>query len=225
MQEHKTETLPVAGNLIEHRVIQAVLSGQISPGERLGEKELGEIFGVSRTRVREAMMRLSSRGIVAVSPRRGWFVIEPTVEEARETIEARRAVEVGFLLMQKSIRPEAIRQLEAHVAEQQKAIDEDDFAQRSYLLGHFHVYLAEALGNSVLAGILEELTTRTVLIAALYQPTEDAQCSCDNHRRLISAMAEGHMEEAIRIMNEHLTRLERVLNVRSGNKRSGQSAG
>ncbi|MFT8895640.1 MAG: GntR family transcriptional regulator [Acetobacter sp.] len=223
MQDQKSDTPPLGGNLIEHRIMQAVLSGQISSGERLGEKDLGEIFGVSRTRVREAMMRLSSRGIVAVSPRRGWFVIEPTVEEARETIEARRAVEVGLLLMQKSIRPEAIRQLEEHVAEQQKAIDEGDFARRSYLLGHFHVYLAEALGNSVLAGILEELTTRTVLIAALYQPTEDAQHSCDNHRRLISAMAAGHMEKAVQIMNAHLTRLEKVLNVRAGKKKSGQS--
>ncbi|MFT9377083.1 GntR family transcriptional regulator [Komagataeibacter saccharivorans] len=64
-------------HIIEDRIIRAALSGHIAPGERLGEKDLSQIFNVSRTLVREAMMRLQARGIVEVSPRRGWLVIEP----------------------------------------------------------------------------------------------------------------------------------------------------
>ena len=214
MEDLKKSMQPASSNIIESRIIQAVLSEEISPGERLGEKDLGEIFGVSRTLVREAMMRLSSRGIVAVSPRRGWFVIEPTVEEARETIEARRSVEIGLLMNQKIISADMIKQLEAHVLEQQRAIDENDLGRRSYLLGHFHVQLAAALGNSILANILEELTTRIVLIAALYQSKADAQQSCDNHRRLVNALRVNKVEEAIKIMDAHLTYLDKALNTR-----------
>ncbi|WP_317215294.1 GntR family transcriptional regulator [Gluconobacter sp. GP1] len=214
MEDRKKSMQPASSNVIENRIIQAVLSEEISPGERLGEKDLGEIFGVSRTLVREAMMRLSSRGIVAVSPRRGWFVIEPTVEEARETIEARRSVEIGLLMTQKNISAEMIKQLEAHVLEQQRAIDENDLGRRSYLLGHFHVHLAAALGNSILANILEELTTRIVLIATLYQSKADAQQSCDNHRRLVSALRKNKVKDAVKIMDAHLTHLDKALSIR-----------
>ncbi|MBS1030593.1 GntR family transcriptional regulator [Gluconobacter cerinus] len=214
MEDRKKSMQPASSNVIENRIIQAVLSEEISPGERLGEKDLGEIFGVSRTLVREAMMRLSSRGIVAVSPRRGWFVIEPTVEEARETIEARRSVEIGLLMTQKNISAEMIKQLEAHVLEQQRAIDENDLGRRSYLLGHFHVHLAAALGNSILANILEELTTRIVLIATLYQSKADAQQSCNNHRRLVSALRKNKVKDAVKIMDAHLTHLDKALSIR-----------
>nr|WP_249210197.1 GntR family transcriptional regulator [Gluconobacter cerinus] len=214
MEDRKKSMQPASSNVIENRIIQAVLSEEISPGERLGEKDLGEIFGVSRTLVREAMMRLSSRGIVAVSPRRGWFVIEPTVEEARETIEARRSVEIGLLMTQKNISAEMIKQLETHVLEQQRAIDENDLGRRSYLLGHFHVHLAAALGNSILANILEELTTRIVLIATLYQSKADAQQSCDNHRRLVSALRKNKVKDAVKIMDAHLTHLDKALSIR-----------
>lgn len=55
---------------IEEAVVAGILSARIRPGTRLSENQLAGLFGVSRTRVREAMMRLETRGIVHVSPRR-----------------------------------------------------------------------------------------------------------------------------------------------------------
>lgn len=213
------DTQPPAGDLksseiIEKRVIHAVLSGLITPGERLGEQVLCGIFGVSRTLVREAMMRLQARGIVAVSPRRGWFVVEPSVEEARCTVEARRAVETGLLLTHRVVTSEMIAALRDHAAAQRSAIEREDLAERSYLLGHFHVVLAETLGNPVLAGILEDLTTRTVLIAALYQSEDSAWRSYGNHLRLIMALEKGDTDGAVRLMDGHLTHLDQTLRAR-----------
>lgn len=218
MHNDSTSVLPCSGIAIDDRIMTAILSGKILPGERLGEKNLGQIFGVSRTLVREAMMRLSSRGIVAVSPRRGWFVIEPTVDEARATIEARRSVEIGLLFTQENIPQDALDELERHISEQQKAIDEKDLARRSYLLGQFHVKLAEIFGNSVIVEILETLTARIFLIAALYQSTIEAQISCNNHRDIINLLRKNNKEEAIKIMNGHFSHLDRALNNRSKNK-------
>lgn len=218
MYNDSTSVLPCSGIAIDDRIMTAILSGKILPGERLGEKDLGQIFGVSRTLVREAMMRLSSRGLVAVSPRRGWFVIEPTVDEARETIEARRSVEIGLLFTQENIPQDALDELERHILEQQKAIDEKDLARRSYLLGQFHVKLAEIFGNSVVVEILEILTARILLIAALYQSTSDAQISCNNHRNIVNFLRKNNKGEAIKIMNGHFSHLDRALNNRSKNK-------
>ncbi|MGO8609023.1 GntR family transcriptional regulator, partial [Rhizobium johnstonii] len=61
---------------IEETIVSGILSAKIRPWTRLSENQLATLFGVSRTRVREAMMRLETRGIVHVSPRRGWFVVE-----------------------------------------------------------------------------------------------------------------------------------------------------
>jgi len=78
---------------IAERIVQSILARKIRPGERLGEQELADLFGVSRTLVREAMVHLQARGFVAVRSRVGWYVVEPSFEDARETYAARRIVE------------------------------------------------------------------------------------------------------------------------------------
>ncbi len=155
-------------------VIDAILAGRLKAGTRLGEQQLAQLFGVSRTIVREALIRLETRGVVQVSARRGWFVIEPSIEEAREAFHARRAVELGLLHSVEAVEPHAIAALNEHVAREQDAIRSGDVAARSYLLGDFHVCMAEVLGNRMLADILRDLTARTVLISMLYQSTHDA---------------------------------------------------
>ena len=68
---------------ISNRIIEAVMAQKLAPGSRLGEQQLAMLFDCSRTIVREALTHLSVRGIVTVSSRRGWYVIEPSVAEAR----------------------------------------------------------------------------------------------------------------------------------------------
>jgi DNA-binding GntR family transcriptional regulator len=75
-----TEVTPTT---IAARVVEAILAQKLAPGERLGEQQLAETFGVSRTMVREALMQLQARGFVEVQSRRGWYVVEPSAEEAR----------------------------------------------------------------------------------------------------------------------------------------------
>jgi len=82
---------------ISERLIEAVMAQKLAPGARLGEQQLALLFDCSRTIVREALMRLAARGIVTVSARRGWYVIEPSQDEAREAFEARRVIESGLI--------------------------------------------------------------------------------------------------------------------------------
>ena len=82
---------------IAQRVVESILAQKLAPGERLGEQELADLFGVSRTLVREALMQLQARGFVEVRSRKGWYVVEPSFEEARDAFAARRAVECGML--------------------------------------------------------------------------------------------------------------------------------
>src|SRR3954465_718846 len=120
---------------ISERIVEAVMAQKLAPGSRLGEQQLAMLFDCSRTIVREALTRLAARGIVTVSARRGWFVIEPSQEEAREAFEARRVIELGLLrqMHTRAIPVEAVRQLRDHIEREQAAIAGANVGARSYL--------------------------------------------------------------------------------------------
>jgi DNA-binding GntR family transcriptional regulator len=200
---------------IIERVVHAILAGRLRPGTRLGETQLAQLFSVSRTRVREALMRLEARGVVQVSARRGWFVFEPSPQEARDAFAARRAVEVGLLYCSRGVTAPALTALKAHIDRERLAIEENDVGARSFLLGDFHVCLAESLGNKPLADILRDLTARTVLTAMLYQSQHDATASCADHERIVAAIEAGETAEAARLMEEHIGDVEGALGVRA----------
>ena len=170
---------------ISDRILEAVMARKLPPGSRLGEQQLAILFDCSRTIVREALTRLAARGIVTVAARRGWYVVEPTQDEAREAFEARRVIETGLIRgLAGSLDPTAVKKLRAHVAREQAAIRGDDVGLRSFLLGDFHVCLADCLGGPLLADILRDLTARTTLIATLFQSSHDAAQSCADHARI-----------------------------------------
>ena len=190
---------------IADRIVDAILAGRLAAGQRLGEQALADLFGVSRTLVREAMGRLSARGMVEVNARRGWFVVQPSLEEAHEAFGARLALETGLLHgLEGPLPAAAVKRLQAHVADEQAAIRAGDAGQRSWLLGDFHVCLAECAGNSLLADILKDLTARTTLIATLYQSTHAAGESCAEHALIVAALAAGDLPLAISRLRQHI---------------------
>jgi DNA-binding GntR family transcriptional regulator len=201
---------------IAQRVVEAILSQKLAPGERLGEQDLADLYGVSRTLVREALMQLQARGFVEVRTRKGWYVVEPSVAEARDAFAARRAVESGMLRnapVDPHGRPlqSVIRTLRRHINEEQQALDGTDSATRAFLLADFHVCLAECLGHKLLAGMLRDLTARTMLAAALYQSTHDARQSCAEHEQIVAALEAGNFDLAVNLMLAHIGQVEEAL--------------
>lgn len=190
---------------IADRIVDAILAGRLAPGQRLGEQALADLFGCSRTLVREALARLSARGMVEVNARRGWFVVQPSLDEARDAFGARLAIETGLLqTLDGPPPPAAVRRLKEHVAQERAAIRAGEAGERSWLLGDFHVCLADCLGNALLAEILKDLTARTTLIATLYQSTHAASASCAEHGQIVEALAAGDLDLARQRLREHI---------------------
>ena len=197
---------------IAQRVVESILAQKLAPGERLGEQALADLFGVSRTLVREALMQLQARGFVEVRTRKGWYVVEPSIEEARDAFAARRAVE-GGMLRQTEGRPlqAVVRRLRKHISDEQAAIEGADAATRAVLLADFHVCLAECLGHRVLADMLRDLTARTTIVATLYQSSHDARASCADHARIVGMLEAGDTAGAERLMLGHIGSVESAL--------------
>jgi DNA-binding GntR family transcriptional regulator len=201
---------------IAQRVVESILAQKLAPGERLGEQELADLFGVSRTLVREALMQLQARGFVEVHSRKGWYVVEPSIEQARDAFAARRAVEAGLLRQaegQLEGKPlqSVVRRLRAHIKDEQAAIEGADAATRAFLLTDFHVCLAECLGHKLLSDMLRDLTARTTLVASLYQSTHDARLSCAEHGEIVAALAKAQFESAANLMLQHIGSVEDAL--------------
>lgn len=198
---------------ITDRIIEATLARKLVAGAHLGEVQLAALFGCSRTIVREALTRLAARHIVSVTARRGWFLAQPTAEEARAVFEARRVIETGLLRCAAGVPAGAVAQLRDHLQRQREAIAGTDVGLRSFLLGDFHVCLALALGNPLLAEILRDLTVRTTLVAMHHQGAEEAAQSCTEHIAVVDALEAGDLAGAERALASHLGTWDRKLHL------------
>ncbi len=198
---------------IANRIVEAILAQKLMPGARLGEQALSLLFDCSRTLVREALMQLAARGIVQVSSRRGWFVVQPSKIEAREAFEARKVIETGLIRSAGAMDKTTLKRLKQHIQQEKTALKQDDVGRRSFLLGDFHVCLAECLGNQLLADTLRDFTARTTLIAMLYQSSHDAVKSCQEHIDIVQALERGDKETAERLMAEHIGQVQSALQI------------
>jgi DNA-binding GntR family transcriptional regulator len=196
-------------------VTESILARRLAPGTRIGEEELAAVFHVSRTVVRRALGQLASQGIVAVRPKKGWFVVEPTESEVADVFATRRVVEGGLIReFMRIATPEHLRDLWAHIEAQRQAIADDDISRRSRLLNDFDVAMAQGTGNQLLTRIVADLTMRTVLVSMLYQTTQEASASADEHARILQAIEAHDDREAVRLLEEHLRHVEAGLQER-----------
>ena len=87
------EYLPLR-DVVFQNLRQAILKGELEPGERLMEIHLAKRLGVSRTPIREAIRKLELEGLVDMVPRRGAVVASITRKDMRDVLEVRRTLEM-----------------------------------------------------------------------------------------------------------------------------------
>ncbi len=214
---------------IHRRLIDAIVDQRLLPGTKLVEDKLGQVFGVSRTRIRQVLIRLAQEQVVTILPNKGASIAEPSVEESREVFEARSVIEA--VLVRRFInqaRPADLRALAACIDAEEAARQAGDHAMALRHSGQFHLLLAEATGHRTFEAFLRRLVSRTSLILMSYAPVErhrpSAQgapmrwvqaCRCDEHRGLLAALRvavkgqdETSADKAVSLMNSHLAHIE-----------------
>lgn len=200
---------------IHQRIADAIAAHRLPPGTKLGEEALGEIFGVSRTKIRQALFQLAGDKLVTLIPGRGAFVAQPSVREAREVFEARRIIEAAIVARFVEIATSKdIDALNDHIVLEDEAIKAGTPQARNRLLGDFHEVIARAAGNVVLTEILSELVARTSLITLFYQNTRGAAESLEEHRQLLKAIRKRDAASAVDLMHRHLSNVEAGLVLR-----------
>lgn len=224
---------------IHQRIVAAVMDHRLAPGTKLVEDKLGQAFGVSRTRVRQVLIRLANEQIVTLAPHRGASIAMPSVHEAREVFEVRRLVEPTLLARFIEHASAGHREaLAANIADEEAARVAGDRHAVIRLSGEFHLLLAEGAGHTTLQRLLRELVSRTSLVLMTYggrprvphapaprrraapaakaTPLRVDACSCHDHRALLAAIESGDASAGASLMQQHLVALEGGLDFHVG---------
>ncbi len=195
---------------IAQAITTAIVERRLMPGTKLSEQRIADIFQVSRTLVRQALMQLSREHLITLEHARGARVAEPSVEEARQVFEVRQLLETALVKQAATALTAAqIARLKAHLREQHEAVSRIDVSGRTRLLADFHVVLARQLGNEVLAGILGDLVSRSSLISLMYQSAHSAEQSLAEHVAIVDALERRDVRAAVKLMQSHLHNVER----------------
>ncbi len=199
---------------IYHEVFNAILEQRLTPGTKLSEDALGDVFGVSRTVIRKVLQRLSHEKIVEIRPNRGAVVSVPSIKDARDTFDARRWIERGITRRAcENITKTDVGILTKLVQKEHEAYANGNQSEGIHLSGAFHMKLAEIAGNDTLSEYLKELVSRSSLIVAHYEATGSTTCTHNDHKDLIAALSDGNSDHAVALMEAHLQAIEDKLNL------------
>lgn len=152
---------------IEARLRSAITQGRFQTGERLIERELCEMLGVSRPSLREALRQLEAEELVTLVPNRGPMVSEVSVEEAREIYEARATLEgLAARLFVRRAKDADIGALRKALHELQNAASGQSSELLLDLKNNFYDVLLNGCGNRAIRRILGQMHNRIRLLRA-----------------------------------------------------------
>ncbi len=185
---------------------QAILCGDIKPGQRLLETEIAAQLGVSRAPVREALRQLETEGLVVSEPHRGTFVIELSDADLWEIYTLRAAIEsLAVQIVTERADEETLARLQQAVDEMEEAAQARDSARLAALDMSFHEMLCRASGHSRLLDVWLSMTVqiRTFidLTNTLYLPAEDV---VRLHAEVLAHIRNGEAQEAGAALKRHI---------------------
>jgi DNA-binding GntR family transcriptional regulator len=198
---------------ISEKILGAIWEHRLRPATKLVEEKLAGAFGVSRTKIRLALAKLSHDGILTTEPNRGTFVSSPTVEQARQVFVARRLLEPALMrtLCDAGLRREQLVRLRKNIAMEADARARNDRHATIRLSGEFHVLLADTALNAYVSKYMHELCSLTCLVIALYDAPGTPACPHHEHAAIVDALEARDADKACALMVEHLDHVENTL--------------
>ena len=214
---------------IAEQIRASILAGEFAPGEKLPpERELAEMFGVSRPSVREALNVLASSGLV-MSYQGGGTVVQSLVEtnagnplaelirtqqeRALDVIEVRKCMEswIAFYAAQRAL-PEDIRRMEEIVSAMKRNLD--GLLSSQDLDANLHIVIARSTHNIVWLHLMQSLFDamkefQQGVWRAVYMTGEDHHLLYEHHRAIVEAIRNRDEEGARQAMVAHLTFAEK----------------
>ena len=192
-------------DLAYERIRTMVIDGEIPPGARLGQVELAEQLGISRTPVREALRRLTGEGLAEFVPNRGFRAASPGLDDVLRRLEVRSLLEPGIARLAAARRTDAdLAGLAATIAREDAATSRGAAHDASR---DFHLGVAAATGNAELVGVLAAMWIVEIgrrLLAARATSAEWKDTDVAEHRAITAAIEARDGDRAAALMAAHI---------------------
>lgn len=216
------ESVPVGSPASEvaRQLVSLLTAGDLAPGSRLpSERVLAERLGVGRSAVREALAALEILGIVQIRPGSGTYLrggmsdLLPTTlswglmlasNRTRELLEIRSSLErTAAILAAQRATDEELDALGDHLDRQEATLDDPSAFIEADV--RFHVQLARAADNDVLADLLQSLRSMlSVWVGRRVSTREATEAAYNEHRAIYDAMRTRDVAATLRAMDEHM---------------------
>ena len=190
---------------VYEQILSAIVNGDIAPGERLIQEKIASQINISRTPVREALLRLEQEGILEISGRKGFSIRKISEDEVRQLYAVREAIE-GYAARQVAERkdPEQLatikKTVDAELEEDLTDVEVDFRVNRA-----IHRTIVEQIGNSMLLDMFDRVWGRGVSLW-LFAATRSDQVPLEpmQHQELFHSLSTADPDTAQRAMIDHI---------------------
>ncbi|GAA2001251.1 GntR family transcriptional regulator [Nakamurella flavida] len=223
-----------AADRVHAHVRDGILTRRYPDNTLLSEGGLALETSVSRTPVREALLRLEAEGMITLLPKRGALVQPVSAQEARDVLATRRLVEVhcALAVIAAGRGADLARSLQVPLAALRKAAADGDMTAYVTADRDFHATVVAADGNMILQRLYGSLRDRQLrmgtanLLDRSGRPDETRLAStCADHEAIAAAIGAGDADLTRRLTVEHLATAERrLLGAGAGGSAAGGAA-
>ena len=209
LKVNMNEYLPLR-DVVFNTLRQAILKGELEPGERLMEIQLADRLGVSRTPIREAIRKLELEGLVLMIPRKGAEVAKISEKSLRDVLEVRRSLEeLAIELACQRMTEDDIKELEEAQEAFRVAIHSADAMTIAETDEHYHDIIYNGTGNNRLVQILNNLREQMYRYRLEYiKDADKRQILVVEHDYILKAIRSRHVAEAKKAIREHIDNQE-----------------
>ncbi|MGI5444347.1 GntR family transcriptional regulator [Streptomyces sp. CA-243310] len=206
-------TAVTAADRVYRHVKQGVLDRRFEGGVLLTEGEVAEAVGVSRTPVREALLRLETEGLLKLYPKKGALVLPVSVQEIADVMETRLLVEEFTARKAVPAPPALLDRLAALIEEQRRHAAEGDLVALMAADRGFHAEIVRHAGNRILCRLYDQLRDRQLRmgVALLHSHPERVERTLVEHAEILDALRSGDADTTAAAVRAHVGRVEALV--------------
>ena len=195
-------------DIVFHTLRKAIITGELLPGERLMETQLGEKLGVSRTPIREAIRKLELEGLVVMVPRKGAQVAPFTQKDIKDVLEVRAALEaLAVRLACKHMDERSFLKLQLVNTEYEYAAKENDIETMIEKDVEFHEVIFGATQNDKLVQMVGNLGEQVHRFRIAYlKNSESSMVVQEEHMEILQALRNRDADLASHLATTHIER-------------------
>lgn len=199
--------------IVFETIRNAIISGNLKPGERLMEVQVAESLGVSRTPVREAIRKLELEGLVIMLPRKGAFIADLSVKDLTEVMEIRATLE-GLAAGLAAIRIDEneLEELELKALKFHKLAENDDVEALIIADLELHDAIFRASRNDRLIQLNNNLREQVERFREIYhKKVNKSKETSKEHYEMVEAISNRDLDKAEKLARRHIENAERSI--------------